>query len=468
MTSGGKLAEIIAAKRRDVEARLGSSSLEDLRARARPTRLSLGRSLSRPGCRFILEFKRSSPSEGELRRSADPAAIARSLGGIADAMSVLLDEPFFGGSFKDLDAVRSNFDGPVLAKDFLVDPRQVPEARLRGADAILVMLSVLGDEEARAMIDEAGRLAMDALVEVHDETELNRALALGAEIIGINNRDLKTFAVDLEVTERLAPLVPPGVLVVSESGIRCRGDIERLGTHADAFLVGSAIMKAENPGHRARELVFGRVKLCGMTNARDLENGIASGAIYAGLVLVPGTPRAVTLAKARQIVRDAASPASIVGVFRDAKLMEVAFAAHELQLSAVQLHGSEPAAYVLGLKPSLPPGCEIWAASAVSDFVPGPRHGADRTLFDTRVGTRSGGTGRRFDWALVEGTPELATGLLAGGINPANIGEASRLGAFALDVGSGVEARPGCKDPGKLAQLFGALRPASRKELVSC
>ena len=134
----------------------------------------------------------------------------------------------------------------------------------------------------------------------------------------------------------------------------------------------------------------------------------------------------------------------------------------------MQLHGSEPVTYLLGLRPLLPPGCEIWATRAVSDFVPGPRHGADRTLFDTRVGTRCGGTGRKFDWALVEGSPELATGLLAGGLDPANIAEASRLGAFALDVGSGVETEPGSKNPEKLAQLFEALRPASRTEMVPC
>lgn len=468
MTSGGKLAEIVAAKRRDVAARLAHTCLEDLRARARPTRLSLGRSLSRPGSRFILELKRSSPSEGELKRAADPGAIASSYVGVADAMSVLLDGPFFGGSLEDLERVRRNFDGPLLAKDFFVDLRQVAEARIRGADAILVMLSVLGDDEARAMIDEARRLSMDALVEVHDESELSRALALGAGIIGINNRNLRTLKVDLAVTERLAPLVPAGVLVVSESGITTRRDVERLGLHADAFLVGSAIMKAANPGQKARELVFGRVKLCGITNAGDLESGFASGATYAGLVMVPGTPREVTLAKAGRIVRDAASPINIVGVFRNAKLMEVALAARELKLTAVQLHGSEPATYLLGLRTLLPPGCEIWAASAVSDFVPGPRHGADRTLFDTRVGSGCGGTGRRFDWALVEGSPELATGLLAGGLSPANIAEASRLGAFALDVGSGVETQPGSKNPEKLAQLFEALRPASRGEMVPC
>ncbi len=466
--TGNKLAEIVSVKRRDVAARLGASSLEDLRATARPTVQSLARSLSKTGSRFILEVKRSSPSEGALRLSADPGEIARSYVGIADAVSVLLDRPYFGGSLEDLDAVRSNFDGPVLAKDFFVDLRQVAEARIHGADAILVMLSVLNDEEARTMIAEASRFAMDSLVEVHDDAELRRALALGATIIGINNRNLKTLSVDLSVTETLAPLVPAGVLVVAESGIGSRSDVERLSPHADAFLVGSAIMKADHPGEKARELAFGRVKLCGVTNAGDLGHGFASGATYAGLVMVPGTPRALTLEQAEKIVRDARLPGRIVGVFRDAKLMEVAFAARTLGLSAVQLHGSEPAAYVLGLKALLPPGCEIWAASAVSDFVPGPRHGADRTLFDTRLGTQSGGTGRTFDWSLVKGSAELRTGLIAGGLNPANIAEASRLGAYALDVGSGVEAGPGAKDPEKLARLFDALRPAGRKELVEC
>ena len=225
----GLLGEIVARKKADVGARLAGVGIADLRERAPPTERSLKRAIAKPGARFVMEVKRRSPSLGTLRDDADPAALARAYRGAADAISVLTDAPFFGGSFRDLAAVRAEFSGPILAKDFIVDARQVAEARIHGADAVLVILSVLGDEEASAVMAEARRLAMDALVEAHDAAQVRRALALGAEIIGINNRNLDTLEVDLDVTERLAQLVPGDRLLVSESGISSRADVERLG-----------------------------------------------------------------------------------------------------------------------------------------------------------------------------------------------------------------------------------------------
>src|SRR5688500_17685728 len=182
----GVLGEIVARKRIDVAARLDGISIDELRSRAQPTRRSLRAALARPGARFIMEVKRVSPSEGTLRAGADPAMLARAYRGAADAISVLTDGPYFGGSFADLAAVRAASPVPMLCKDFIVDPRQVPEARRHGADAVLVMLSVLDDADARAVMDEARRLDMDVLVETHNEEEVRRAVALGAAIIGIN------------------------------------------------------------------------------------------------------------------------------------------------------------------------------------------------------------------------------------------------------------------------------------------
>src|SRR6478672_11636218 len=190
------LAGIVARKRSDVAARFAGIGLADLRAQAAPTALSLRAALARPGARFVMEVKKASPSAGALA-AADAGVQARAYAGAADAVSVLTDTPFFGGSLDDLRAVRAAFDGPVLAKDFVIDPRQVVEARIVGADAVLAMLSVLGDEEALAVIAEARALNMVVLVEAHDEAELRRAIAFGAPLIGINNRDLKTLEVDL-------------------------------------------------------------------------------------------------------------------------------------------------------------------------------------------------------------------------------------------------------------------------------
>lgn len=466
--AAGILGEIVTRKRIDVAARLCGASLGELRSRAEPTRRSLRQALARPGARFIMEVKRASPSQGMLREGADPAALARAYSPAADAISVLTDGPYFGGSFEDLAAVRAVYEGPILCKDFIVDPRQVAEARLHGADAVLVLMSVLDDDKAKAVLDEARLLGMDALVEAHDADEVRRAVALGAEMIGINNRNLKTLEVDLARTEELARLIPADRLVVSESGIGSRADVERLAPCADAFLVGSSLMRADDPAEAARALAFGRVKVCGITNAADLDMAAASGAAYTGLVMVPNTPRAVSLGKAEAILAEARNEVRSVGVFRNEKLMQVALTAQALSLHAVQLHGEEDAGYIRGLKALLPKSCEIWAAGAVGSDVPQPRLGADRTLFDTAVDGRSGGTGKAFDWSRLEGRGELRNGLLAGGLNPANARAASRVGAFALDVGSGVEAIPGWKDSAKVSAFFDALRLPARRELQSC
>jgi indole-3-glycerol phosphate synthase/phosphoribosylanthranilate isomerase len=459
MAEAGLLAQIVARKRIDVAERLGGGfGLEA----AEPSRRSLKAALARPGARFIMEVKRGSPSAGAIRPGADAAALARAYRGSADAISVLTDAPYFGGSLEDLGAVRREFPGPILAKDFIVDPRQVAEARLHGADAVLVILAVLADEAAAAVMAAARGLGMDVLVEAHTAGEVRRAVGLGADIIGLNNRDLDTLTVDLATTERLAALVPAGTLVVAESGISSRADVERLAPFADAFLVGSSLMRAEHPGEAARALAYGRVKVCGITDGHDAAMAAEHGAAYAGVVMVPNTPRAVTCPAAEAIAE--ASPVPLVGVFRNEKPMQIASSARALRLRAVQLHGEEDALYIRALRGLLPEETEIWAAAAVGRELPRPRTGADRTLFDSQIGGRSGGTGIAFDWSRLEGRPDLGRALLAGGLRPSNARAAARVGAFALDVGSGVEMAPGRKDAGRLHAFFEALRIPARGE----
>ena len=442
---GDVLARIVARKRREVAARL------DGPVAAEPTTRSLRAALARPGARFIMEVKRASPSGHRSAVSVEEAVAAYAP--VADAISVLTDGEDFGGSLADLAMVRAGFDGPILAKDFIVDVAQVSEARAHGADAVLVMMSVLDDATAAAVLGEARRLGMDAIVEVHDEAELARALALGARIVGINNRDLKTLKTDLAVTERLAPLVPVDVLVISDSGISSRADVARLAPITDAFLVGSALMAAPDVVDAARSLVHGRVKLCGLTRSADVELAAKAGATHAGFIFVPGTPRAVTVDQARPLASTARrNGIRTVGVFRDAPLHAVATTAAALGLDVVQLHGSEDPAE---MRKGLGKDVEVWGVCA--DGAPA-RPGADRSLFDTG----RGGTGQPFDWSRLARRDDLATGFLAGGIGPANARNAARVGAYGLDVGSAVEARPGEKDSIKVTALFKALRPACR------
>lgn len=440
----------------DVLARIVDRKRAELSGRqspiAGPTRLSLRAALQRPGARFIMEVKRKSPSGHIASHSLNDAIAAYAP--VADAVSVLIDGPDFGGSLDDLREVRSRFDGPILAKDFVVDPLQVREARAAGADAVLAMLSVLGDCEASSVMDEARGLGMDVVVEVHDEDELARALALGATIVGINNRDLHTLAVDLATTERLAPLVPGHVLLVSESGIAKRSDVLRLAPLVDAFLVGSSLMASDNIAVAARSLVFGPVKICGLTRAEDVALAARSGATHAGFIFHPKSRRRINVETARLLVGVARNAGlASVGVF-DSADPRIAAVARELGLDSVQIHGPFDPALRAELE-----GIELIAACAVRGGILDPvAPDFDRILFDNR----DGGSGVPFDWSIVDGHEALGSAFIAGGISPANVQAASRLGAFAIDLSSGVERAPGIKDAARMAELFDALRPAGR------
>lgn len=214
--------------------------------------------LLRPGLSLIAEFKRRSPSRGEINAGADPGAVAEvyQVAGAA-ALSVLTDLPFFAGSLADLTAARERCCLPVLRKDFIIDPVQVAEsAGPEGPDCLLLIAAILEVEELRALRELAAACGQAALVEVHGETDLEKALASGAEIVGINNRDLRTFALSLETTLRLRPRVPAGVPVVAESGIHTRDDVLRLEeAGVDAMLVGEALMQAADPGAKVKELL---------------------------------------------------------------------------------------------------------------------------------------------------------------------------------------------------------------------
>jgi indole-3-glycerol phosphate synthase/phosphoribosylanthranilate isomerase len=457
----GLLGRIAAAKKAELSHRFDGVSLDALRARAVPTDRSLAGALARSGARFILEIKKASPSAGAIRPGGDPAVLARGYAGVADALSVLCDWNFFSGSLEDLSAARKEFDGPILAKDFFIDLRQVPEARLAGADAVLVMLSLLDDDSARAMISEARRLNMDVLVEVHSEAEMRRALALGAGLIGINNRDLTDLSIDLRTTERLACMAPDRTLI-SESGIGSRADIDRLSAFVDGFLIGSSLMEAHEPASAARALIFGRTKLCGMNCGADID--AARPAAFVGFVFVPGSPRRVTIAEAAPLAGLARRHGILpVGVFRDCPMPTVVDHAVRMKLRAVQLHGREDENYVRSLRRVLPERCEIWTAVSVGRQ-PLNGRGGDRILFDNATG----GSGRRFDWSLIANHPELERSLVAGGIGPQNARAARALGAYAIDVGSVVDVEPGRKSASKIAALFDGLRPAARERLLEC
>jgi indole-3-glycerol phosphate synthase len=253
------LATIAEHVRGVVERRRRDTPLAALRDRplfSAPAR-GFARSLSGTKRRIIAEIKKASPSKGLIRADFDPVAIAKDYAaGGASAISVLTEERFFQGSLLYLEQIRNAVDVPLLRKDFMLDPYQIVEAKAAGADAVLFIAAMLDAGLLRELREQAAELSLDALVEVHTEKELAAALAAGAQLVGINNRDLRTFEVSLATTERLAPLVPANLTAVCESGIDSAAQIrraEQLGIHV--FLIGETLMRAPAPGKKLRELL---------------------------------------------------------------------------------------------------------------------------------------------------------------------------------------------------------------------
>jgi indole-3-glycerol phosphate synthase len=253
------LETITAARRADAERRRADGALELAKqaAQAGPPRRDFAAALSAPGLSLIAEMKRASPSAGDIARDADPVEFARAYErGGASAVSVLTEPDHFRGSLEDLRAVRDVVRIPVLRKDFICDVLHVWEARAAGADAVLLIVAALTQGELVALADLAESIGMSALVEVHDEGEVARAGEAGARIVGINARNLATLSVDPAVVTRLCDLVPEGVTIVAESGIKTRADVEVVErSGVDAVLVGEALMRSGDPAAAIGELL---------------------------------------------------------------------------------------------------------------------------------------------------------------------------------------------------------------------
>jgi indole-3-glycerol phosphate synthase len=253
------LDDLLAGVREDLGVRQASTPLEQLKERAAavpPARDGVA-ALRQPGIAVVAEVKRCSPSKGALAAIADPAALAEDYeAGGASVVSVLTEQRRFGGSLADLDAVRARVDVPVLRKDFVVTSYQVWEARAHGADLVLLIVAALEQEALVSLVERTESLGMTALVEVHDEHEVDRALAAGARVIGVNARDLKTLQVDRAVFRRLAPRIPSSVVKIAESGVRGPHDLLAYAhAGADAVLVGEGVVSGGNPRAAVAELV---------------------------------------------------------------------------------------------------------------------------------------------------------------------------------------------------------------------
>jgi len=446
------LNKIVADKAIWVAARKEQQPLASFQNEIKPSERNFYDALQGARTAFILECKKASPSKGTIRDNFDPVEIAGVYKDHASAISVLTDEKYFQGSFDFLPLVSNAVTQPVLCKDFIIDPYQIYLARYYQADAILLMLSVLSDEQYVQLAAVAHSLKLGILTEASNEEELDRAVQLKARVVGINNRDLRDLSIDLDRTRQLAPRVPHGVTVISESGINTYGQIRELSRFANGFLIGSALMSEHDLSAAVRRVTLGDNKVCGLTRPQDASVAHQAGAIYGGLIFVEASPRYVTLDKALDV--QAGAPLKYVGVFRDHAPDSVADIAKNLQLAAVQLHGSEDQSYIDNLRPLLPAECQIWKALSVKESMPARElNQVDRYVLDNG----KGGTGQRFDWSKLAGQ-DLSNVLLAGGLGADNCVEAAQLGCAGLDFNSGVEREPGIKDADKITAVFQTLR----------
>jgi indole-3-glycerol phosphate synthase len=383
--------------------------------------------LARPGLQAIAEIKRKSPSAGELRPDADPAALARAFGGAgAAAISVLVDERF-GGSIDDLRAARAATRTPLLAKGFFSEEDQIRELAQAGADAVLLILRDLDYSQLRNLCDFAEVLGLDTLVEAHDGEELERAVRLGADPIGINCRDLKSFEIDRDAQLELVTAAPSERVIVAESGILSRAqaaEAELCG--AGAVLVGSALMRSPDPGAKLAELIARPlVKVCGLTCSEDVEAVAAAGADMAGFILAEESPRRAP------------------GVLEVPETMlSVAVWVGERGQSGADLdqlygldedHRSRDAVLYRGAK----------AVAEVLDL-PWQRPDPDHLASAAAVARR-----RRV--------------MLAGGLSPENVADAiAQVRPWAVDASSSLETAPGLKNHRRVREFVRAVEQASR------
>ena len=510
------LDDIVSARRRALEETRFGIPLERVQqaAEAREERRDFAAAISAssatpPGFRVIAELKRASPSRGLLRQQYRRREIAEGyVRGGAAALSVLTEEQYFLGSLRDLVVTRQAVKLPVLRKDFILEGYQVYESVAAGADALLLIVAVVPEHDLRSLLDLCKQLRIAALVEVHTEVELERAVAAGAQIIGVNNRNLKTLEVNLETSFQLRAKMPRDCLAVSESGIRTAADLRRIKEAGfNAVLMGERLMLQPDPGQALQKLLADfaaqpvpsetpklklaenrviefmpkpspsssfefrfqkfekmptRVKICGITRWEDAQLAVELGATALGFNFYPPSPRYIDPAAARAIILKLPPLITPVGIFANESDGEhVARVARESRVRAVQLHG-----------PQFPPWDEgladfprIRAVAVKEGFQPETLRelSGEAFLLDAFDNELLGGTGKSFNWALAREANRFGTIILAGGLTPENVRQAIReVRPFAVDVASGVESAPGIKDPGKLRDFFAVVANAGK------
>lgn len=479
------LSEIIEVKRRRVAAARARQPLESMRKLAKEVRVGaashrLANALndsSRPN--IIAEFKRRSPSKGQINEYAEPESVVQMYeSGGAAAISVLTEEDYFEGSLHDLRKARTTTFLPILRKDFIFDEYQVYESAAAGGDALLLIVAALDDQtltRLRTIAEE--ELGLDALVEVHTKPELERAIKCGARLIGVNNRDLRTFAVSTDTSTLLAHAAPSDAILVSESGLT-PDEVRRLrAVGYTGFLVGEALMRATNPAQAVRDFI-GKpeplpsrtvfTKICGITNLDDARAAIDAGADMLGFNFYQRSPRFIDPNAACEIIKAVRSNGSArasvksVGVFVNEEVKDVIRIATGNGLDGIQLHGDEGVEFCAALKNGTlkPFVIKVFRTGQNVNFAKLEQYAVDAFMVDAYDPKLRGGTGRTADWTIArEAAKKLPRVFLAGGLSPENVGEAiAAVRPYAVDACSSLEISPGKKDHARLREFVAAVR----------
>ncbi len=461
------LKDIVKNTKIELDIRKQEFPLEYFRDKLKPSRRNFKRALLKGrSINLIAEIKRKSPSRGLIRPNADFTEIAKIYDDhpLINAISFLTDYKYFGGKIEELQKISTITTKPILRKDFIIEEYQIYEARYFGADAILLIASLLSTSQIEHFIDLAKSLKMDCLVEVHTAEEIAK-LPGNVEIAGINNRNLKDFSISLDTTVDLSrQLKAKCEVIVTESGIHTGNDVQKIKPFADAMLIGTSIMSKSDIASKIYQLFRPKVKICGITRMEDAQFCINQGVDYLGFIFYEQSKRYISPAAACKIItkiKEENQHTKFIGVFVNAIKSRMLQIMADCSLDFVQLHGEEDESYFSDIREKTIKVFRVEDQMNQFQIDHINRCKASGILLDTFTKEIRGGTGKTFNWRNIKDITHDNL-FLAGGLTPENVNGALDFKPDVLDINSGVELSPGIKDHGKIEMIMNLLARGTR------